>query len=63
MKQIIQKQQRPSTQNWISEIDKPLARLIKKKERTQIANIRNKNKNIPKDPTHIKSNNIDANIP
>lgn len=30
------------TQNWINEIDKPLARLIKKKERTQLAKISNK---------------------
>lgn len=45
-------------QNWfsktINEIDKPLARLTKKKERTQIINSRSERRNITIGPMDIK---------
>ena len=47
------------TKSWffemINKIDKPLARLIKKKrEKTQIKRIRNENREITTDPTEIQ---------
>ena len=46
------------TKNWffekINKIDKPLARLIKKKEKSQINKIRNENGEITTDNTEIQ---------